>query len=104
MKWNELIILHSNIFLFEQVTDSQISSHPNASSSRRRDVTISWNEPKAAVFIAKHVSTEHLMYVLEIDPPLDHNKDEDGVTMMPACTTDGGCVFNAVRKTSEMEK
>ena len=44
------------------------------------------------------------MYVLEIDPPLDTKKDEDGVTMMPACTTDGGCVFNAVRKTSEMEK
>ena len=96
-------IIIINIYLFEQVRDSQISSHPNASSSRRRDVTISWNEPEAAVFIGKHVPTEHLMYVLEIDPPLD-KKDDDGVTMMPACTTDGGCVFNAVRKLSEMEK
>ena len=40
------------------------------------------------------------MYVLEIDPPLD-KKDEDGITMMPACSSDGGCIFNAVRKESK---
>jgi hypothetical protein len=48
-------------------------------------VTITWNEPKAALFLGQHVPTEHLMYVLEIDPPLDKS-DEDGITMMPACS------------------
>ena len=66
-----------------RVRDSQITSLPNSSSSKRRDITIAWNEPKAAQFL-NFVEKLHLMYVIEIDPPLD--KLEDGLTMMPACS------------------
>ena len=67
-----------------RVRDSQITSTPNVSSSRRRDVTVAWNEPIAAQFLGQYVPMEHLMYVMEIDPPI--HKLDDGVTMMPACS------------------
>ena len=38
----------------------------------------------AANFIGQNVPSEHLMYVLEIDPPVDSDT-EDVITMMPAC-------------------
>ena len=38
----------------------------------------------AANFIGQNVPSEHLMYVLEIDPPVDSDTD-DVITMMPAC-------------------
>ena len=68
-----------------QVRDSQITSLPHKNSSRRRDVTVAWNEPLAASFLGENVPKEHLMYVLEIDPPVDKNDDNSGVTLMPAC-------------------
>ena len=68
-----------------KVRDSQITSLPNKTSSRRRDVTVAWNEPMAACFLDKNVPTEHLMYVLEIEPPIDKNDENGGVTLMPAC-------------------
>lgn len=86
--WSAILILSLFDKSFKnefKVRDSQITSHPNALSSRRRDVTIAWNEPKAAHFLGTNVPAEHLMYVIEIDPPVD-KRDEDGVTMMPACT------------------
>ena len=76
-----------------QVRDSQITSLPHKNSSRRRDVTVAWNEPLAASFLGENVPKEHLMYVLEIDPPVDKNDDNSGVTLMPACnvsTLDSG--------------
>ena len=39
----------------------------------------------AALFLGHNVPAEHLMYVIEIDPPIG-KKDEDGVTLMPACS------------------
>ena len=84
--WSSIIILSLFDKSFKnefKVRDSQIVSLPNASSSRRRDITISWNEPIAAQFL-NNVPNLHLMYVIEIDPPLD--KLEDGITMMPACS------------------
>ena len=39
----------------------------------------------AACFLDKNVPTEHLMYVLEIEPPIDKNDENGGVTLMPAC-------------------
>ena len=75
----------NGLFNFLKVRDSQITSSPSESSSRRRDVTIAWNEPKAASFLGQNVPKEHLMYVIEIDPPLD-KQDEDGLTLMPACS------------------
>ncbi len=86
--WSALLILSlfdKNFKNEFKVRDSQITSHPSATSSRRRDVTIAWNEPRAAMFLGHNVPTEHLMYVLEIDPPVD-TQDEDGIIMMPACT------------------
>jgi hypothetical protein len=38
----------------------------------------------AAHFIGQNVPAEHLMYVLEIDPPVD-NDTNDAITLMPAC-------------------
>ena len=46
---------------------------------------MAWNEPLAASFLGENVPKEHLMYVLEIDPPVDKNDDNSGVTLMPAC-------------------
>ena len=66
--------------------DSQITSLPHKTSSRRRDVTVAWNEPLAASFLGQNVPTEHLMYVLEIEPPIDKNDENSGVTLMPACS------------------
>ncbi len=86
--WSALIVLSlfdKNFKNEFKVRDSQITSNPSPTSSRRRDVTIAWNEPRAAQFLGHNVPTEHLMYVLEIDPPIDKN-EEDGIVMMPACT------------------
>lgn len=54
-----------------QVRDTKLTSYVSSLSSRRKDVTIAWNEPRAAYFIGENVPAEHLMYVLEINPPLD---------------------------------
>ena len=70
--------------IFKQVRDSKITSFQSKRSRKRKDVTISWNEPRAASFIGHHVPTEHLMYILEIDPPIDKHPEED-ITLMPAC-------------------
>ena len=50
-----------------------------ASSSKRRDVALEWNEPRAVGFLGRNVPREHLMYCLEIDPPLD--EDDQQTTM-----------------------
>jgi len=62
---------------------------------------VAWNEPLAASFLGENVPKEHLMYVLEIDPPVDKNDDNSGVTLMPACNVEGNCTFNRVRKESK---
>ena len=67
-----------------KVRDSEITSFQSPRSQRRKDVTIAWNEPRAAAFIGHHIPAEHLMYILEIDPPIDKHPEED-ITMMPAC-------------------
>ncbi len=103
--WSALLILSLFDKKFKnefKVRDSQITSLPCSKSSKRRDVTIGWNEPEAASFLGQNVPTEHLMYVLEIDPPLD-KKDADGITLMPACSLDGNCKFSPVRKESKEE-
>ena len=77
--------------------DTKITSKAQLRPSRRKDVTLAWNEPRAASFIGENVPAEHLMYVLEINPPLDKNGDaeEDNITMMPACALDGKtCEFS----------
>ena len=43
---------------------------------RLKDVILEWNEPRAIGFIGRNVKTEHLMYCLEIDPPLDGCQDQ----------------------------
>ena len=63
---------------------------------------MAWNEPRAAKSLGQHFPSEHLMYVLEIDPPLDKGS-ADGITMMPACSKDGTCNFNVVRKISRLD-
>ena len=82
--WSSILVLSIFDKSFKdefRVRDSQITSIPNASSSkRRRDITIAWNEPIAAQFLGHNVPKEHLMYVMEIDPPID--KLDDGVTMI----------------------
>ena len=70
--------------IYWKVTDSKITSFQSNRSRRRKDVTIAWNEPNAASFIGHHVPAEHLMYIVEIDPPIDKHPEED-ITMMPAC-------------------
>lgn len=66
-------------------------------------MTLDWNEPVAASIIGENVETEHLMYILEIEPPieLDDSNDPEVMhsTLMPACTLDGDCVFNKLSKT-----
>ena len=47
-----------------QVRDSQITSLPHKNSSRRRDVTVAWNEPLAASFLGENVPKEHTSNVL----------------------------------------
>eukprot|EP00094_Tigriopus_californicus_P011916 TCALIF_11511-PA protein Name:"Similar to THL-2 Thioredoxin H-type 2 (Brassica napus)" AED:0.88 eAED:0.89 QI:0/0/0/0.28/0.83/0.85/7/0/668 len=76
------------------VRDCKMGSHSSEVSGKRKDATISWNEPHAASFIGENVPTEHLMYVLEINPPIDWHKQGDNVTMVPACADDGECIFN----------
>ncbi|XP_059089762.1 uncharacterized protein LOC131885667 isoform X3 [Tigriopus californicus] len=77
-----------------EVRDCKMGSHSSEVSGKRKDATISWNEPHAASFIGENVPTEHLMYVLEINPPIDWHKQGDNVTMVPACADDGECIFN----------
>ena len=101
--WSSILVLSIFDKSFKdefRVQDSQITSIPNASSSkRRRDITIAWNEPIAAQFLGHNVPKEHLMYVMEIDPPID--KLDDGVTMMPACSVNGeNCVFEPIQPIS----
>ena len=101
--WSSILVLSIFDKSFKdefRVRDSQITSTPNASSTkRRRDITIAWNEPIAAQFLGHNVPKEHLMYVMEIDPPID--KLDDGVTMMPACSVNGeNCVFEPIQPIS----
>ena len=100
--WSSILVLSIFDKSFKdqfRVRDSQITSIPNVSSSRRRDITIAWNEPIAAQFLGHNVPKEHLMYVMEIDPPID--KLDDGVTMMPACSVNGAnCVFEPIQPIS----
>ncbi len=48
-------------FYVDQVRDTKVTSSANARSSRRKDVTLAWNEPRAASFIGENVPKEHLM-------------------------------------------
>ena len=48
----------------------------SAVDRRLKDVILEWNEPRAIGFIGRNVKTEHLMYCLEIDPPLDGCQDQ----------------------------
>ena len=100
--WSSILVLSIFDKSFKdefRVRDSQITSNSNVSSSRRRDITIAWNEPIAAQFLGHNVSKEHLMYVMEIDPPID--KLDDGVTMMPACSVNGeNCVYEPIQPNS----
>ena len=50
-----------------------------SASSSKRDVALEWNEPRAVGFLGRNVPREHLMYCLEIDPPLD--EDDQQTTM-----------------------
>ncbi|TRY73244.1 hypothetical protein TCAL_07398 [Tigriopus californicus] len=90
--WAALLILclFDNDFRSEfKVKDTKITSTSSITSSSRKNITLAWNEPSAAFFIGENVTTEHLMYVLEIDPPIDKGDAKGNVTMMPACTVDG---------------
>ena len=78
--------------LFCQVRDSKITSYQSNRSRTRKDVTIAWNEPIAAAFIGQHIPAEHLMYILEIDPPIDKHPEDD-ITMMPACNVSSSSCF-----------
>ena len=66
--------------IFSKVRDAKITSLPSGTSGRRKDVTLAWNEPHGASFIGENVPTEHLMYVLEIDPPLEGQTSKMGLT------------------------
>ena len=90
--------------LFCQVRDSKITSYQSNRSRTRKDVTIAWNEPIAAAFIGQHIPAEHLMYILEIDPPIDKHPEDD-ITMMPACNV--GCsiennLYSIVKSKSQL--
>ncbi|TRY62181.1 hypothetical protein TCAL_11511 [Tigriopus californicus] len=95
--WAAILVLSAFDANFKsqfKVRDCKMGSHSSEVSGKRKDATISWNEPHAASFIGENVPTEHLMYVLEINPPIDWHKQGDNVTMVPACADDGECIFN----------
>lgn len=104
--WASLLVLSAFDANFKsqfKVRDCKMSSHSSKLSGMRKDATISWNEPHAASFIGENVPTEHLMYVLEINPPIDLYKQGDNVTMVPACAEDGECIFNPLVVTTDWD-
>ena len=74
------------VLILFKVRDTKITSTASPLSTRRKNVTIAWNEPQAAFFIGENVPTEHLMYVLEINPPLDKGKNKLVLFLQIRCT------------------
>ena len=100
--WSGLLVLTAFDAQFRdefRIQDSKVTSMTSRISKSRKDIVLEWNEPTATAFIDKNVPSEHLMYVLEIDPPLEDQNSTREILLLPACNEEGGCVFNPIDKT-----
>ena len=85
-----------------RITDARVTSEP-CRQQQKADIVLEWNEPKAIAFIDQNIPTEHLMYVLEIDPPVENEDSSHEVTLVPDCNGNGGCIFHKIDKGSSID-